>query len=44
MCIRDSDMRTNIVTQAFIQGREIDLDNKQKALYRKFKKKYEQRD
>ena len=38
------DMRTNIVTQAFIQGREIDLDNKQKALYRKFRKKYEQRD
>ena len=38
------DMRSNIVTQAFIQGREIDLDNKQKALYRKFKEKYEQRD
>lgn len=34
------DMRTNNVTQAFIQGREIDLDNKQKALYRKFSSKY----
>jgi len=35
------DMRTCKVTAAFIQGRMIDLDNKQKALYRKFKKKYQ---
>lgn len=34
------DMRTGIVTRAFIQGRDIDLDNKQKVLYRKFKEKY----
>lgn len=35
------DMRTCKVTTAFIQGRMIDVDNKQKALYRKFKKKYQ---
>lgn len=35
------DMRTSKVETAFIQGRMIDLDNKQKALYRKFKEKYE---
>ena len=34
------DMRTSKVEKAFIQGREIDLDNKQKALYRKFAAKY----
>lgn len=34
------DMRTCIVEQAYIQGREIDLDNKQKALYRKYQEKY----
>jgi imidazolonepropionase-like amidohydrolase len=34
------DMRTNRVTAAFIQGREIDLDNKQKALSRRYEKKY----
>ncbi|MFT3680652.1 MAG: amidohydrolase family protein [Ferruginibacter sp.] len=34
------DMRTNKVTQAFIQGREIDLDNKQKQLFEKYKYKY----
>jgi hypothetical protein len=34
-------MRTNKPTHAFIQGAEIDLDNPQKALYRKFKSKYE---
>lgn len=33
------DMRTCKLEQAFIQGREIDLDNKQKALNRKFKAK-----
>ena len=35
------DMRTCKLTHAFINGRAIDLDNKQKALYRKFKEKYE---
>lgn len=35
------DMRTCKVTHAFIRGKEIDLDNKQKALYRKFTKKYQ---
>ncbi len=36
------DLRTNQVTHAFIQGRQINLDNKHKMLYRKFKAKYEQ--
>jgi imidazolonepropionase-like amidohydrolase len=35
------DMRTNQVEHAFIAGRHINLDNKQEALYRKFKAKYE---
>lgn len=34
------DMKTNLVTAAFIQGREINLDNKQTQLYEKFKQKY----
>jgi len=34
------DMKTSIVTQAFIQGREINLDNKQTQLYEKYKYKY----
>ncbi|WP_242916947.1 amidohydrolase family protein [Pontibacter liquoris] len=34
------DMRTNNVTQAFIQGRKIDLNNKQTYLYKKFESKY----
>ncbi|MGB0861587.1 MAG: amidohydrolase family protein [Saprospiraceae bacterium] len=34
------DPLTNQVTHAFIQGKAIDLDNKQKKLYRKFKAKY----
>jgi len=34
------DMRTNIITQAFIQGRQIDLNNKQKQLAEKFETKY----
>ncbi len=37
------DMRTSKVQQAFIDGREIDLNNKQKDLYNKFKAKYEKR-
>ena len=35
------DMRTSKITHAFIQGRAVDLDNKQSALYRKFTDKYE---
>lgn len=34
------DMRSSNIELAFIQGRQIDLDNKQKALYRKFMGKY----
>ncbi len=34
------DMMTNNVVQAFIQGRDIDLDNKHKMLYRRFQEKY----
>jgi imidazolonepropionase-like amidohydrolase len=34
------DMRTNYLTQAFIQGRTIDLDNRQRQLYRKYQTKY----
>ncbi|QNF35406.1 amidohydrolase family protein [Adhaeribacter swui] len=35
------DMRTNNITSAYIQGRKINLTDKQKALYQKFKEKYE---
>ncbi len=35
------DSRSAVVSHAFIQGREIDLDNKQKELYRKFREKYD---
>ncbi len=35
------DMRTNDVTHAYIRGQAADLDDKQKALYRRFSKKYE---
>lgn len=35
------DMSSNYVEQAFVQGRSVDLDNKQKALYRKFMQKYQ---
>ncbi|HEY9262820.1 amidohydrolase family protein [Chitinophaga sp.] len=34
------DMKSSVVTKAFIQGREINLDNKQKQLYEKYEKKY----
>ncbi len=33
------DVRTNKLTHAFIEGREIVLDDKQKGLYRKFRKR-----
>jgi len=36
------DMRTNDVTIAYIQGRELDVDNHQKKLFRKYSKKYEE--
>jgi imidazolonepropionase-like amidohydrolase len=34
------DMRTSIVDAAFIQGRQVSLDNKQKQLYERYKFKY----
>lgn len=34
------DMKSCAVEQAFIDGRDIDLNNKQKALYEKYKAKY----
>ncbi len=34
------DMRSCTIDMAFIQGREINLDNKQKELFEKFSKKY----
>jgi imidazolonepropionase-like amidohydrolase len=34
------DMRTSNISLAFIEGRQIDLDNKQKELYKKFSQKY----
>jgi imidazolonepropionase-like amidohydrolase len=34
------DMRSSIITQAFIQGREVNLDNKHKQLYERYKHKY----
>lgn len=36
------DMQSSQVTAAFIQGREINLDNKQKQLARQFQEKYRQ--
>jgi imidazolonepropionase-like amidohydrolase len=35
------DMRTSLVEKAYIQGRAINLDDKHKALYRKYQAKYE---
>ena len=35
------DMRSDIITDAFIQGRKINLDNKQKELYERYKHKYD---
>jgi imidazolonepropionase-like amidohydrolase len=34
------DMSTNIITQAFIQGRQVDLNNKQKQLAERYEAKY----
>lgn len=36
------DMRTNNLSHAFIQGRQIELTNKQVKLYERYKKKYDQ--
>ncbi len=35
------DMRTSIIVHAFIQGREVSLENKQKQLYDRYKYKYD---
>jgi imidazolonepropionase-like amidohydrolase len=35
------DIRTNQIEIAYISGRKIDLDNKHKQLYKKFKEKYD---
>jgi imidazolonepropionase-like amidohydrolase len=35
------DMRSSVVTHAFIQGRHVDLTDKHKQLYERYKKKYE---
>ncbi len=34
------EMRTNIINHAFIQGRQVDLNNKQKQLAEKYRQKY----
>lgn len=34
------DMRTSIITKAYIQGRDVNLDDKQKQLYKKYSEKY----
>ena len=34
------DMKGNTITYAFIQGRQLNLDNKQKQLFEKYKYKY----
>jgi imidazolonepropionase-like amidohydrolase len=34
------DMKSSIITHAFIQGRQVSLDNKQKQLYERYKYKY----
>lgn len=34
------DMRTSIVSKAFIQGREVSLENKQKQLFDRYRSKY----
>ncbi|MEO1385346.1 MAG: hypothetical protein AAFV78_19175 [Bacteroidota bacterium] len=36
------DMRTQQVVRAFIDGRELDFNDKHKMLYERFSKKYEQ--
>lgn len=36
-------MKESVVTQAFIDGEEVDLDNRQKELYRKYSERYGQK-
>lgn len=38
------DMRTNDVVYAFIQGRRLNLDDKHKRLYKRFKTKYDEQE
>lgn len=35
------DMQSSVIEMMFIDGRKVDLDNKQKRLYRKYKARYE---
>lgn len=35
------DMRSSVLTHAFIEGRELNLDGKQQLLYERFKEKYD---
>ena len=35
------DMRSSVIAQAFIQGRNVSLDNKGKQLYERYKHKYQ---
>lgn len=35
------DMRSSVITHAYVRGRRIKLDNKHRQLYRKYMKKYE---
>ena len=37
------DMRTNILTHAFIDGREISLDSHQTELWKRYMKKYSEK-
>jgi len=37
------DMRSNVIEQAFIQGRNVNLDDRHKRLYKIYKDKYEQK-
>ncbi|TDR22318.1 amidohydrolase family protein [Marinicella litoralis] len=36
------DMRTNVIKSAYIDGREIELNTRQQALYQRYKEKYSQ--
>jgi imidazolonepropionase-like amidohydrolase len=38
------DFRTNILSHAFISGKQVTLDNKQQELYQRFSKKYGHKD
>jgi hypothetical protein len=35
------DMKSSVIAQAFIQGRNVSLDNKGKQLYERYKHKYQ---